>query len=335
VNINNLKEKRRLIPFFRIGELGFILNACTPDAEKTIGRFFDLFSGSPFLGDSYSQEIQYLIIASLFVPEKKRPPKWLPKNVHESWIEFIKAWSSAYKRFWQIRKLASLPHSRQVSTFIFAWPRIEHNNIDAFSFSAKQNQSIQFFGLVIEKPDEYSHLKILGCSLFLATWWHIVHGGLLLHSAAVGKENNGFLFLGGSKAGKTSVAELSTSMGYLVLGDDLNFVIRDKENNYILSACPSPNLSPVGYSSARPSLKAVFTLIKDDNEYLKPISSMQTAHALFDSFMQTPSARRLPSKVVGLAFSTACEIARKVPGYELHFRKSPDFWNIIDKGLEK
>ena len=84
----------------------------------------------------------------------------------------------------------------------------------------------------------------------------------------------------------------------------------------------------------RPPLRGVFTLVKDNHDYLVPLSPIQVARALFDGFLQqTPYVKRLPDEVVGLAFRTVCAIARLVPGYELHFRKSPDFWDVIDAEL--
>ena len=143
--------------------------------------------------------------------------------------------------------------------------------------------------------------------------------------------NSGFLFLGASETGKTTVSDLSVACGYPILGDDLNMIIRDDENSYRLAAVPRPVLSPVDYSTIRPPLKGVFTLIQDCRDYLVPLSFAETARALFESFMQTPSGEKLPNKVIHIAFRTCCEIARCVPGYELHFRKSSNFWRVINE----
>lgn len=324
-----------MLYFLQLGDWETLLYACTPDAEDCVRQFWDLLSAPLFSAPGSGKEYQHLVVASPSVPDKKTPPKWLPKSVHLSWTRFHEAWTIAYKRFCHTRSLVSSTQAEQHNSFIFSWPRSGYSNIDILSFSPQREKSIQFFALVIRKPNKYSHLKILVYNLLLATWWHVLRGGLCLHSTAVARERDGFLFLGGSKAGKTSVAQLSASIGHSALGDDLNFVIRDEEHNYTLAAAPSPQPSPVGYSALRPPLKGVFTLVKDYNEYLVPMSPMLTARALFDGFMQTPSVKRLPYEAVGLAFSTACEIARKVPGYELHFRKSPNFWDVIDAELEK
>jgi hypothetical protein len=33
------------------------------------------------------------------------------------------------------------------------------------------------------------------------------------------------------------------------------------------------------------------------------------------------------------AFEVSAAVARRVPGYELYFRKSPGFWDVIDAEL--
>ena len=39
----------------------------------------------------------------------------------------------------------------------------------------------------------------------------------------------------------------------------------------------------------------------------------------------------LVDDVLKSAFSISTAMAREIPGYELHFRKSPHFWNLIDE----
>jgi hypothetical protein len=123
---------------------------------------------------------------------------------------------------------------------------------------------------------------------------------------------------------------LSASAGHPALGDDLNFVIRDGKAGYMLSAAPSPRISPVGYSMLRPPLRGIFKLMQDEQDYLVPLSQQQTAHILLDGFNQVPKTNALPDNAYGMAFHTIGNIARTIPGYELHFRKSPDFWDVID-----
>jgi hypothetical protein len=145
------------------------------------------------------------------------------------------------------------------------------------------------------------------------------------------KGDKGFLFLGRSEAGKTTAARQSVLIGYSALGDDLNFVIHDDESRYKIAASPSLLGSALGYSMLRPSLHGILTLIQDDKDYLVPLPRAKVARALMESLGQVPKYNYLSDQSIRSSFQTCCNIARRVPGYELHLRKSPDFWKLIDE----
>jgi hypothetical protein len=314
---------------FRLGGWQAFLYACTPNAEVPVQRFRDSFRA--FLTPPVDfGGVRHLVIADPPESSEQPHPIWLLESDRSAWTEFYETWTDAYRQFCWARSLGVTTPSEM---FAFSWPRPGREGEGSFGFSPKGEPSSQFSILVIEEPDtEASYLKIFGFSFLLATQWHVERGGLGLHCCAVARRSDGFLFLGDSEAGKTTVARLSASIGHQVLGDDLNFIVRDGEVGYRLAASPSPKLSPVGYSARRPLLRGMFTLIKDGSDYLAPLSPIRTARALFDGFLdQTPHIRGLPDKMVGLAFQVACDVARRVPGYELHFRKSSNFWGLINE----
>lgn len=71
-------------------------------------------------------------------------------------------------------------------------------------------------------------------------------------------------------------------------------------------------------------------LIQDDMDYLVPLSTIQVTKLLYEGMMQIPKSSAIHKGRQARAFKTMSEIARNIPGYELHFRKSPDFWKVID-----
>jgi len=72
--------------------------------------------------------------------------------------------------------------------------------------------------------------------------------------------------------------------------------------------------------------------VKDEYDALNPLQPEQVARALFKEFYQeTPHIRKFSDEFIKLGFQICCDIARKIPGYELHFRKSHDFWKLIDE----
>jgi len=194
-------------------------------------------------------------------------------------------------------------------------------------------EQIQWSGLIVDPTDGASHIRALVFLLGLASRQHVEAGGLLVHSAAVARGQDGFLFLGDSEAGKSTVARLSGEVGRAVLADDLNFVTPDMGYGFGLAACPAPVLSPLGYSKARPRLRAIFQLIKAGVNEMSPVPSRGAARWLVDAVTQAPAQDKLMPESFARAFQTACRVARVIPSFELRFTKTPDFWCLIDERL--
>lgn len=305
---------------FKLGDWLVLLDACTRDTVlpvERIGNYLNLFQFHN--GDSGKEE--HLIIASTILLSDPVIPIWLPKSEYFAWEKFLKTLANA---------VHDSARTGMLNYPCFSWPFAGFENINLHHFP-ENVQWGRLSALVIENPTEGSFVQIFLYILFLATRWHVEHGHLCLHSSAVARDNKGFLFLGDSDAGKTTVARLSDSVGFRALGDDLNFVLQEHSGQYRLAAAPSPNPSPVGYSMLRPQLKSVFKLVQDNKNYIVPLSSMQTAKVLFDGFRQVPKSNSFPARIFGISLKNISEIARHIPGYELHFRKSPDFWKLIDE----
>ena len=164
----------------------------------------------------------------------------------------------------------------------------------------------------------------------LATRWHVPEHGLVLHSSAVAHPKGGFLFLGESGAGKSTVARLAASAGIPVLSDDLVYLLFQGDNQYPLSAAPSLSQTFSTHPERHPLLRAVFRLVQDDTDRLVRLPEIAVAKELYDAFSWTHWAQSLgPEKMAG-AFAALTTAAQHVPGYELHFRKTPDFWKMMD-----
>lgn len=192
-----------------------------------------------------------------------------------------------------------------------------------------QESQLICFVLLFEK--EMILNRISGFIYFLATYWYASNKGLLLHSAAIANNRTGFLFLGEGGAGKSTAASLSASVGSSVLSDDLAFVVLRDNSRYELAAAPGPVSRYTTNPLLRPKLEGIFRLVKDSQDFLLPISQTTTAHIIFRSFEWSHWVDHLSLKTQSLAYRTACDIARSIPGYELHFRKSPDFWKLINE----
>jgi len=167
---------------------------------------------------------------------------------------------------------------------------------------------------------------------FLITEEIVRKGGFCVHSAALARKNDGFLFLGRSGAGKSTVAALGSEIGFSALGDDLNFILKEESGGFSLLASPSPSSPGFKFSLTKPELTAIFQLVQDKNDYLLPMKPIQAAQLLFDGFLkQSPYIQQMPDERIAQSFRTACSLARRIPTYELHFRKSTGFWKIIQE----
>lgn len=184
--------------------------------------------------------------------------------------------------------------------------------------------------LDVETNREILLNRISGYIYFLSTYWYATNKGLLLHGAAIANNRKGYLFLGEGGAGKSTAAYLSTSVGASVLSDDLAFVVIRENGIYELAAAPGQGSRYTTNPLLRPQLKRIFRLIKDTSDNVIPLSRIATAHIIYRSFEWSHWVDHLSEKALSLAYQSACSIARTIPGYELHFRKSPDFWKLID-----
>jgi hypothetical protein len=235
-----------------------------------------------------------------------------------------------------MRKISHDTHD-QSSLFFDLVKTVNFGPRDWFSPSLKtffyhrENQLIGFVQLFDKLNKELLLARISMYVFLFATYWYVSHGGLLLHGAAMAMNQNGYLFLGKGGAGKSTTAALSASVGVSVLSDDLAFVIMQGLDGYELAAAPGQTSRYSTDPLLRPQLKGVFLLFKDTQDKIVPVSQLVTANAIFRSFEWNHWVDHMPPTALTLAFQTTCDIARHIPGYELHFRKSPDFWKLIDE----
>jgi hypothetical protein len=60
-----------------------------------------------------------------------------------------------------------------------------------------------------------------------------------------------------------------------------------------------------------------------------PLVQSKVAHLLFERHHDILS-KIISDDLLIDSFKISASIARQVPGFELHFRKHPDFWKLID-----
>lgn len=307
----------------QIGNFHVRLLTYTPQARATVRQFLDAF---PYLiGDQSTESDWSLMIVTPHLMDEERISSEYADNylVHK---RIHKSWAMACQ--------AKLKNSDT---------NIAQNSLDKFWKAVSLGyQSLwyncedpgEFIYFVSDEIDSSICERLFSAIIFMATWWHVQHGGCRLHGAAVARNaRNSYLFLGRSGAGKSTLSDLSASIGRQVLQDDTVFLRAEQNNEYVLMAAPRIDPDPPKNAHLSPALRGIFTLIQDERNYIVPLSQRATAAALYDGFQSLSTGQRLPGKVVTRAFQNSCEVARKIPGYELHFCKTPDFWKLIDGEL--
>jgi hypothetical protein len=282
-----------------------------PDLLEHLEKVFGIFNLSS--SAQSKNDLIRLVVFNSTILEMEYPNDF--NLSREMWGELL----AAYRQFCWVRTTKSLVVNLS-DPFVFTWKNgLTNQNFSMISV------------LVLDRVDERAYTLIWNHIIKLTSRLHLERGGVLLHSAAVARDDSGFLFLGKSEAGKTTVTSMSYDVGKTALGDDLN-VIQGVRSDFVLSAVPGLNPSPVGYSTTTPKLKCIFVLCKDKNNYLKRLKPIQITELMFNAFMyESPLPNKLKDYEIRSSFQTIAKITRKIPGYELHFRKSPDFWMVINE----
>lgn len=157
----------------------------------------------------------------------------------------------------------------------------------------------------------------------LGVYWHAARGGGVFHASGVARREQGYLFLGPSGAGKSTAAGLSEQVQGSIVHDD-QVMISKNSAKYLLAYPGNP---------VAPALRAVFVLRQSNLDQVKMLAPGEVCAALTRSILEYALGQDVFGSWVRQAFHNAANIARCTPGYELYFRKSPDFWNAIDAEL--
>lgn len=194
---------------------------------------------------------------------------------------------------------------------------------------------------------EKQYLSQIGISIALS-WILCKENIYTLHSASIMIKGHGFLFLGLSGTGKTTLSRLSEKKGNLVLCDELSAIKWIFENNnrkwYVF---PGPRWSRFTFNPKyylEPSwndstgwtfpLKAVFFLDKRKEKNITTLSKekkINTAHLLNFLFYNSRYTEILPIECRKEVFHNLANLAREIPCYRISINLKDDFWKKIDK----
>jgi len=149
-------------------------------------------------------------------------------------------------------------------------------------------------------------------------------GGVLIHAAGLLVDSAVQLFIGQSGSGKSTVVSLSPQT--CALGDDL-ILIRPNASGWQAYGTPFWNQAARerGGETASGPVTGIFKLIQDRDVY---VEDLPVSVAVAELLANCPVVNGIAAELPGLV-SRCRVLARRIPVKALHFRKDPDFWQII------
>jgi hypothetical protein len=154
--------------------------------------------------------------------------------------------------------------------------------------------------------------------------------GLLLHASGVGRDGEAYVFPGPSGAGKTTIVK--SSPGLPVLSDDM--VAIHFPDQLSPANQPQAHGTPIYGDWGKPGeklsapLQGLYFPVKDEENRLVKLTTKETLARLLPCVcsFSTMSSRQ------ETLLSLALKLADSTPGYALHFKPGPDFWQVINAG---
>jgi hypothetical protein len=149
-------------------------------------------------------------------------------------------------------------------------------------------------------------------------------GGLLLHAAGVGRGEEAYVFPGPSGVGKTTIVRQSEGMA--VLSDEVTAIQLAGSAGVLAHGTPFyGDWGQPGSNLAAP-VKGLYFPTQAWEDRLVSLSARETLTRLLPCVFSYTTRRDLLERI----FSLTVQLADRVPGFALHFRPGPRFWQIID-----
>lgn len=209
------------------------------------------------------------------------------------------------------------------------WRRINYfgrpasgRKFNSLIYSFRGDHSKKKYFVLVPDGDNYPWFEINS----LINQEQIKQGCLPVHACGIVRGDANYIFGGPSGIGKSTISSLSIALGCEVIDEDqllLKFpaegVVTADAWGYSLNKCDLP-------------VKALFKLVQATENRMLRMSRSQTTMFLLQQVLQTSGNITSPVQMQKIIkFVTA--VCRHIPGYELQFDKSTEFWRVIDESL--
>jgi hypothetical protein len=148
--------------------------------------------------------------------------------------------------------------------------------------------------------------------------------GALVHSAGIRCAGKGFMCLGVSGAGKTTLSRLlAEEDGFEILTDD-RVILRSRSNGMMMHGTPWSGEGRYATSGMAP-LSALFFLKQDTEVRAQPLDVKQVV----SRFMAITSVPWFDERLMTETMRTLGQIAEHTPAYDLHFTKTAETVDLV------
>jgi hypothetical protein len=156
----------------------------------------------------------------------------------------------------------------------------------------------------------------------LMSWVLLPHFGFLLHAATVIRSGRAYVCTGRSGAGKSTVASLSPAGS--VLTDEIS-LLRWEDGEWRAYGTPFwGEFRAEGRNTSAP-LAGIFRLNQAMENEVKPLRTAEVLRTLLPNTLFFSAGRDDHGRLLEILGGAASDI----PGYDLAFRKDPDFWEVV------
>ncbi len=147
---------------------------------------------------------------------------------------------------------------------------------------------------------------------------------MLIHSTGLIRDGEGYLFVGKSGVGKSTVARLSAQSS-TILNDDLTILLVAEHSCSIFGTPFFGEFATAGVNRGAP-LVGIYFLQQAPEDRVIPLSR----RAALTTFMHSLMMFDQGSSSVGKALGLAAAVAEKVPCHVLRFTPQTTFWKEMD-----
>lgn len=152
-------------------------------------------------------------------------------------------------------------------------------------------------------------------------------GGMVLHSAGLAQDNNAWLFIGRSGAGKSTISTLGERAGLTILSDDMNAIVL-QDGTYVTEQLPfAGEHGQTALTRGKFPVQAIHYLQKSSTNELEDTPA---AERLAELMVCSPFINTDPYRYADLAQNLAT-LREKVSGGHLKFRLNGGFQQLLKR----